>query len=342
MKRLFLILSAISLLLLSSCANSEPSNAVENIHETLVVNADLPKDVPANVSTYKVSYKNFDSDVLLEIFNMKSISLSERDAFGQRFESGNSTMCIYDDKGVLNGGFFYATSPSAAGVIKNWYNTYYEADLLKELQDKALDNFSDIKALSFLKDIGLEELKVDRGYHISGEELIEFMKASDDYTEQDIGNINPEADYSLLFLAQCIDGIPLMDSPWGTAGKNQTYTIAEVTTCENQMIDSRFASLCHVEQEISNDKIISPEKALNAFVNDYNKKFQFDTTTIENISLKYVVTIDKEGMYAQPAYVFEYEYEAKTDDSSEKIAIEETKILSAVTGEFMLSVEVGI
>lgn len=330
MKRLFLILSLISCLSLSGCSNGEVAEEPEQIPETLVVNADLPRDVPAKASTYKVSYMNFDSDVLLEIFNMKSDSFTERDAIGKRFKSDDSLLIVYDDDGVLYGGFSYSKElPSSVDFAVSLYR---DAKLSEE---KATSNFEDIEALSFFKDIGMKELKANRVYDISGEELIETVKSSEENKDWDTSDIDPEETYSLVYLSQLIDGIPLTDIPWGIHGGDQTNTGAEAIICENQMISGDFNNLYHVEQELSNDKMISPEQALNAFVKDYNKKIQSETTTITNISFNYVVTCDKDGMYAQPAYIFEYEY-------GDEVVIKEDKTISARTGEFILSTEVGI
>ena len=343
MKREFLILSFFSFLLLSGCSNrgsldSELSAEPMDIPETLIVNADLPQNLPLNVSTYKVDYKDFDSNELLDFFDMKTVSHSERDAIGQRFESGNSLLYVYDDEGVLYGGFSYDRDLFVLddAVIRTYYNING-----RNMEVKTTGDFSDIKAISFLEEFEKGQLEIDRVYELSGEELEEFAKSSDEYAEQDVGTIHPEDKYELVFLSQILDGIPFMSLPWGGPVEQPTYTEAEVVICEDQVINIGFESLYDVEQEISNDKIISPETALNAFITDYNKQIQFDTTTITNISFNYVVTVDKDGMYAQPAYIFEYEYEAKVSNLPEPVTMEENKVISAVSGDFILSSEVG-
>lgn len=339
MKRLLILLSTILLILLSGCSNNELSDnklsdELADIPETLIVNADLPQNLPSDAATYKVSYKDFDSRKLLELFHMNPDSVSERDAFGLRFESGDSLLYVYDDDGVLPGGFSYWKDMSidTSAIRKASYDTNF----------MKTNDFSDTKALSFLETLGLGQLKVDQAYEFSGEELNEFIMSSDEFVDQEEGTFNPGDHYSYVYLSQFINDIPFITSPWGIPGETQTYSEAEVLISENQTIYIRFVHLYDVEQEISNGKIISPERALNTFIADYNKKMQFDTTTITNISLNYVVTVDKDGMYAQPAYVFEYEYKAKSENSPEPIIIEgETKTVSAINGELILSTEVG-
>lgn len=348
MKRLLILLLTISLLLLSGCSSNElPDNKLSDelvdIPETLIIDVDLPQNLPSNASTYKVSYKDFDSDELLELFHMESVTFSERDAIGQRFESGNSLLYVYDDDGALNGGFSYSKNTSVFSII-DIIHVCQDTDT-DFMEDNASDDFSDTEALSFLETLeleqGLGQLKVERAYEFSGQALNEFIKSSDEFTSQDEGTFNPEDHYSFVYLSQFINDIPFITSPWGV-GTTSTYSEAEVLLSENHVIDNRFVSLYDVEQEISNGEIISPERALNTFIADYNKKMQFDITTITNISLNYVVTVDKNGMYAQPAYVFEYEYKAKSENEPEPVIIEENKVISAISGEFILSTEVGI
>lgn len=349
MKRLLILLSTILFMLLSGCSKSgqpdnELSDELTDIPETLIVDTDLPKNLPSEASTYKVSYKDFDSRKLLELFHMNPDSVGERDAFGPRFESGDSFLCVYDDKGVLPGGLNYCKNMSDLSTIGSIVNLCQETDT-DFMKDHASDNFSDTEALSFLETLGLEQglgqLRVHQAYEFSGEELNEFLKSSDESTSQDEDTFNPESHYSYVYLSQFINDIPFITFPWGLFGGTQTYSRAGVLISENQALDIEFAELYDVEQEISNSKIISPERALNTFIADYNKKMQFDTTTITNISLYYVVTIDKDGMYAQPAYVIEYEYKAKSEDSPEPTTIKgENKTISAITGEFILSAEV--
>lgn len=347
MNRLLIILSTILLILLPGCSDkglsdNKRSDELVDIPETLIVDVDLPQNLPSNASAYKVSYKDFNSDGLLELFHMQPVSYSERDSIGQKFESGNSLLYVYDDEGVLYGGFSYHKDISA-DIIPFIDVACNNTDFMK---DKLLDNFSDMEALSFLETLGLEQglgqLKVDRVYEFSGEELNEFIKSSDEFTSQDEGAFIPEENYSLVYLSQFINDIPVITSPWGVHGTTQTYSEAQVLIFENQTINNRFVRLYDVEQEISNGKIISPEMALNTFITDYNKKMQFDTTTITNISFNYVVTVDQDGMYAQPAYFFEYEYKAKSENEPEPVIIEENKVISAISGEFILSTEVGI
>lgn len=338
MKKKLLILAVISSILLSGCSNNKVSDIRTDIPDTLIVDADLPQDVPSNVSTYKVSYKNFDTDKLLELFNMNPVSSSGRDALGKLYYSGNSQLWVYDDEGVMHGGFSYNKNISTyiSGVI----TTYSYTDMI---MDKALDDFSNIKALDFFKNIGLEQLKVDRAYEISGEELQEFVKSSNDYEDYVADEINPEDTYTLLYLSQYIDDIPLADFPWEYGSIIATETTAEVLLFENQIIENRFINIYDVGEEIRNDEIISPKEAFKIFIDDYNKKLQLNTTTIENIVFKYIVTVDKKGeMYAQPAYIFEYERLEESENSPEPIPIEEKKVISARTGEFILSTGVGI
>ncbi len=101
------VIIVLSSLLLSGCSNGKVPDWEAEIPDAVIVDAELPQDIPSEVSVYKVSYKNFDSDALLELFDMVPVFSSERDAVGQRYESGNSLLYVYDDKGVLNGGFSY-------------------------------------------------------------------------------------------------------------------------------------------------------------------------------------------------------------------------------------------
>lgn len=340
MKRFFFI-AMISSILLSGCSNSEFAGGGTEIPDTLIVDAELPQDVPSEVSIYKVSYKNFDSDELLEIFDMVPVSSSERDAFGQRYESGNSVLYVHDDEGVLKGGFSYIkeSGNEASGLIRNYCNT-------DQIDEKSSDAAYGEETLSFLDEIGLEELKVDRAYEFSGEELIEFLKTSDIFAgSEEIAensNINPEDTYFGVFLLQYIDGIPLSEILWDYKSGEQTYTTAQATILENEVIESRFIRLYDAEQEIRKDKILSPEAALDVFVDDYNKKLELTATTVTDISFRYVVTRDKNGMYAQPAYIIQYEYLAEYANLPEPELTKETKVISARTGEFILSAEVGI
>lgn len=340
MKKKFFIV-VISSMLLSGCSNSKFAGGGTEIPDTLIVDAELPQDVPSEVSIYKVSHKNFDSDELLELFDMLPVSSSGRDAIGQRYESGNSLLYVYDDEGVLNGGFSYMKEigNDASILISNYCNT-------DRIDDKSSDAAYGEETLSFLDEIGLEELKVDRAYEFSGEELIGFLKSSDIFVgSEEITenlNINPEDTYFGVFLLQYIDDIPLSEILWDYKSGEQTYTTAQAIIFENKMIESRFIRLYDVAQEIRKDKIISPEAALDVFVDDYNKKLELTTTTITDISFRYVVTRDKDGMYAQPAYIIQYEYLAESANLPEPKLTKETKVISARTGEFILSAEVGI
>ena len=51
---------------------------------------------------------------------------------------------------------------------------------------------------------------------------------------------------------------------------------------------------------------------------------------------------DKDGMYAQTAYIIQYEYLAEYSNPSEPKPIKELKVISARTGEIISSAKAGI
>ncbi len=334
MKRLLILLTLFLFILLSGCSSADNilSDEPLPIPETLVVNADFPDHIPAKASVYKVSYKTMDSDSLLNNFQMNPDSFREKDAIGKRYEKGNGVLYILDDTGALCGGFTYSDISVHSNPI---------LDAAGEMGAMATEEGSDTEAeaLSLLQDIGLDQMKVDQVHTLTGAALNEFVKTSGDeyvneFADQNEIIYDPAVQYAVIGLSQMVDDIPFIAFPWGT-GSNQTYTESNMILSEGRMVEARFVQMYEIGSKIKKDKVISPQAALNVFINDYNQSIHTETTTITNITLNYVVTFDADGMYAQPAYVFSIgtELPQNTDESM---------VISALNGELILSTEAGI
>ena len=69
------------------------------------------------------------------------------------------------------------------------------------------------------------------------------------------------------------------------------------------LIDFWASDICVIGDAVSKESIISPQEALDVYVDEYSKAIHFTDTDILDIELNYVINVDRDGMYARPAWI---------------------------------------
>lgn len=159
----------------------------------------------------------------------------------------------------------------------------------------------------------------------------------DPFTEED-------EDY-YIGMREVIGDIPVVEGGWYTERLEGISTQASMYALYNKKYGLTDLSIFHYFQivsEIDDLDIISPDQALLAYIDFYNKSIHLTDTSITRIELNYVILADGEGLYIRPCWMIYTE--TKTENyipSTEEFAYEyDVYAVSADTGELLSGNEI--
>ncbi len=326
-----LLLSLGAFLLCSSCKN----NAPQEIPKTLHLAAEIPNEYASEVASYKVDYYIPDEQVTVGTWmHHEPQGCHEDYAQGPQYyyetAGKREYINIYSD--VLKGGFSYSSYETSEDNLRSDallcslrkrrpqefvrmdytplimgnesmepasaenldFMTYEDA--LRELESKLTAvNFPEYELLSgeahslYLMNKNLEVY--NQAAKAAGYESFEYTPNIDD-------------EYYYFAFRQVKDGIPFCNTIWQRQAIGE-IGVQEITAIMDRsgLIDFWASDICVIGDAVSKESIISPQEALDVYVDEYSKAIHFTDTDILDIELNYVINVDRDGMYARPAWI---------------------------------------
>ncbi len=338
-KTLCYILSAMMILCLCSCGARSDANTGK-IPETLQLEVEIPEKYPKKASTYAAEWLMINEDDAVSAFFQNEPQSKLEWAEGPQFiyEGEADKQCL----AIYNGSEEYGSSPMGgilyfedniaepSSVKSHKYRSRLNDSLRKkQLWELANRLQSDEKLLPYPQETDLPGLplsdavkviqgkmekcgfpevqlytadscdaeSINRNREIYNSSLSGKEK-SDELTEE----IPVDDEYFFLSFRQVQDGIPLSILHWCDASVCGNTEISAIFGRDG-LLDMRAVGLFSVGEAVSTADVISPQKALDVFLDQYNKAIHFEPTKILDFQLNYVSIYSSDGMLLRPAWV---------------------------------------
>ena len=121
-----------------------------------------------------------------------------------------------------------------------------------------------------------------------------------------------DEDYYII-MREIIDGVPITDSLEWQEVRRQKPTHVEMYATYNAacgIADIWVRQFVTVQDKRNTVDVMSPEEALQIYLDEYNKSIHLKDSRITKLELNHVVIIDGEEMYTRPCWMIHVETEA--------------------------------
>ncbi|MGN8750850.1 hypothetical protein ACTNEV_10590 [Oscillospiraceae bacterium HCP3S3_D12] len=252
------------MILLTGCASHKEQVKAP---ETLKITAELPEIYPKTLSKYKVDWYVQDDEAAIQNLLHGEILSAEEHKMGVTYRTESDGLNVYS--GDMHGGFYY----------------------YREQTDRAPEWDEDMVILSKAENEGS---KTDATHlRFGGGDAV---KIDTPFSEKD--------EHYVFWYRQMLNGIPFTSKIWERSTRETpTETSVYVRYDKGGIFGLKAENLYVVGDELEKMNIITPQAAIDVYVKEYSKAIHFETTEITNAELNYVVVLDKDGMYARPAWV---------------------------------------
>lgn len=337
---------------LSGCGETQEekekmSSEVLEMPETLKVTKDLPTDYPQTASSYSVEWNNINTataqKVLLRYEPTESEEWAQGPAFYYQGEGVEESLMIYNE--VTPGGLRYSLSlPEFSDDLLSRVNMALRKMRPYEFGgDYSLQNFGNLEMQDFPEgeDLGfspytevkkqVEETmqacgfpKVELYYAEShtaeimnhNREIYNTAVEKEDSVEEPVEELNTQQEYYYFAYRQVQDGIPFTSAMWPRTTRNMATETVITAIVDQQGLRSLSADgLYWVGDSIEEKAVISPEEALNVYLEDYSKAMHFENSEILEVELNYVVVVSNNALIARPAWIFSIATEKEEEES---------------------------
>lgn len=318
------------MILLTGCASD---NEQIKAPETLKITAELPEDYPKTLSKYEVDWYVQDDETAIQNLLHGEIVSAEEHKMGVTYRTESDGLNVYS--GDMHGGFYYYRNQTDRApewdedmfILSKAENegsktdvthlrfgggemhSFDKTDLSFEAQQAVLDTVAEKLGALGLPEVDLyrseardaDTLNVNRGiYNTYAEQYLEngvdAEKIDTPFSEKD--------EHYVFWYRQMLNGIPFTSEIWERSTRETpTETSVYVRYDQDGIFGLKAENLYVIGDELERVDIITPQKAIDVYVKEYSKAIHFENTEITNAELNYVVVLDKDGMYARPAWV---------------------------------------
>lgn len=329
-QRTFLFALLICMILLTGCVSD---NEQIKAPETLKITAELPENYPKALSKYKVDWYVQDDETAIQNLLHGEIISAEEHKMGVTYRTESDGLNVYS--GDMHGGFYYYREQTDRApewdedmfILSKAENegsktdathlrfgggemhSYDKADLDFEPQQAVLDTVAEK-----LGALGLPEVAWYRSEARDADTLNVNREIYNTYAEQYLENgvdavkidtpFSEKDEHYVFWYRQMLNGIPFTSKIWERSTRETpTETSVYVRYDKGGIFGLKAENLYVVGDELEKMNIITPQAAIDVYVKEYSKAIHFETTEITNAELNYVVVLDKDGMYARPAWV---------------------------------------
>ena len=362
MKKTLTIILLLMALLLTGCSDKSEDIA-RDLPKTLSIKTDVPSDYPEKVTSYTVEWFAVDEDAavkaLMQNDSPRRLEYAEGPQYSDSFGDTEEFLNIYSKGGFDyhlytddNQKYWLSMLNGDMRAAKPWDD--YTSSLYKDMEeyprDVELDFLDRESAISQAKNAlakcGITDIEaeyaesrtVDIMNHNREQYNSMIEKGWSDHISELIWSdpfTKAQENYYIEF-RKILDGIPFTKNNWlRNVGSKITNTEINVVISADGLLQVKVGRLFDVLEPISTDEIISPEEALQVYLDEYSKSIHFTNTEILGMELNYVVVLDSKGMYAKPAWIITAATERKAEEyeNAEEDFIEyDTTAVSAYSG----------
>lgn len=330
-----------------SCANSLESRI--DLPSTLFLDTELPSDYPNYLSSYYVQWINIDTKTALSLLMNSTDSTHEKWAEGDCYqlisENGDKQLVIYN--GILHGGFNYGCFIPSMHESLSLRNDFINLTKTDEPNTSAQANgnlnmlpFPEDKELSFaaVSDVSAEiesllnklgilhftfssiQVRDVETFNYNRNIFNEAQKKFAESPGKNLDGISISRSYTDLdedyyvTLSETIEGIPFSPTMNWVSDKGLIHQGTDVSLIVEYGKDGissfKVENYYDILEPIISMDIISPEQALQVYLDDYNKSIHLIDTKITKIELNYVVIISDNVMIARPCWMIHTERQA--------------------------------
>ena len=169
------------------------------------------------------------------------------------------------------------------------------------------------------------------------EDTQEHEFTDDGYEDTEEYEFTEEDECYLFHHRQVQDEIPFINLVWSQTMRDvTTETVMYSLYGKDGVLRIDASGFYEIKESLSTDPIISPEEAIAAYVEEYNKAIQFAETEIFEVELNYIVVYEAGAMYAKPAWIISTKHKVMGEDLNE-VDEYEVAVVSAITGVLIQS-----
>ena len=152
-----------------------------------------------------------------------------------------------------------------------------------------------------------------------------------------IDELTKSEEHYYFVYRQVQDGIPFTSAKWPRSLSSGTTenNIAAIVS-KDGLLELNVRGMFAVGAAMDTCEIISPQEAVNVYLEEYTQAIHFENTRITGVELNYVVVKDGDSYIARPAWLLTLETDMTTEETSDQPAFDyvefETLAVSADTG----------
>ena len=361
------------LFIFSGCSGREPAPVADNLPSTLAITAQLPEEYPQTVTKYQVDWCNVDEGTAKDILMRSEPTQREEWAQGPmlRAEGDGVDETLMLLQTVTSGGLNYhwwtAESErilSLCDDLRKQRPYEYSGNLVSQsLGTLEMEDYPEKEDLSFLpyeeaksqleetmKACGLPTVELyfsevhtidgmnrNREIYNSALALPENAWMTGPDGEKPFEELTQEDEHYYFTYRQVQDGIPFTSAKWPrslSSGTTENNVAAVVS--KDGLLELNVRGIFAVETALETCEIISPQEAVNVYLEEYTQAIHFENTRISGVELNYVVVKDGESYIARPAWMLTLETDMTIEETSDQPAFDyvefDTLAVSADTG----------
>lgn len=333
----------ISLLMVSGCSPKETAS-VSDLPNTLTITAELPSEYPETVTKYQVDWCNVNEQSAVTAFMRQEPTQREVWAQGPtlRAEADGVEETLVLLQTVTPGGLIYHWKTAESEKIENVCDNLrkmrpweYSGDLVSQtLGTLEMEEYPAEEDLSFLPyeeaKSHLEETMTACGMpsvelYFSESHRLEVMNHNREIYNAALegsgySNVKPideltksEEHYYFVY-RQVQDGIPFTSAIWPRSTRSEATESSIVAIVgEEGLIEFSANGLFSLGDPLEECAILSPQEAVNVYLEEYTQAIHFENTRITGVELNYVVVKDGESYVARPAWMLTMETDKTTE-----------------------------
>lgn len=364
----------ISLMLLSGCSRQE-SPSVDTLPNTLTITADLPSEYPGTINKYKADWFNVNEKLAIDTFMQHQPTQREEWAEGPTiaYEDSQVLASLTLRNGSVQGGFSYRQCADEESIeeielvceylrpMRSWE---YTGDLISQsLGALEMEGYPAKEDLSFLPyeeaKSQLEETMAACGMpqvelYFSESHTAEVMNRNREIYNnalarpenawmsgaeggQPIAELTSEEEHYYFVYRQVQDGIPFTSAMWPRSTRSEATENSIVAIVGKEgLIEFSANGLFSLGDSLEECAILSPQEAVNVYLEEYTQAIHFENTRITGVELNYVVVKDGDSYVARPAWMLTLETDKTTEETDAQPGTPyvefETLAVSADTG----------
>ena len=361
------------LFIFSGCSGREPAPVADNLPSTLAITAQLPEEYPQTVTKYQVDWCNVDEGTAKDVLMRSESTQREEWAQGPMLRAEgdgvDETLMLLQTvtPGGLNYHWWTAESErilSLCDDLRKQRPYEYSGNLVSQsLGTLEMENYPEKEDLSFLpyeeaksqleetmKACGLPTVELyfsevhtidgmnrNREIYNSALALPENAWMTGPDREKPFEELTQEDEHYYFTYRQVQDGIPFTSAKWPRSLSSETTenNIAAVVS-EDGLLELDVYCMFTVGEALETCQILSPQEAVDVYLEEYTQAIHFENTRISGVELNYVVVKDGESYIARPAWMLTLETDMTIEETSDQPAFDyvefETLAVSADTG----------